>query len=176
MIPEVALIEQPSIDFDKLLAIADQTLGYSPARALDSTHRQFSETERFLSLLDAISNEHAKAGLPPRLFGHASFSLMIVANGDDLLKILECAAGTSIVLAETVVSGIYLSVVTGKLSEWRDAVVSGSRQSGSRSSGNVKACYCKIMAIFESLGLADVWKEFVKTPTNDRLFLLEDKR
>jgi hypothetical protein len=166
--PEVRLIAKPLVDFDGLLAIANQTLGFSPARGVDAARREFSESERFVSILDEIENESPVVGLShePWLW----FAVLIIADADDMLAIAR-VSGMRFICRETIKPGIMFALFGGTLNQWRDAVIAGTAQGG-----NVRACYCKILAVFESLGLAETWAGYLKTPTSDRLFLLEHKR
>jgi len=168
MTPEVVLIEQPAIDFDRLLTIANQALGYSPARGTDAARRELSQSERFVSILAAIEDEAAGVGLSPRVLGFIQFGVVLVADTADLLDIV-LAGGMPTIAAPTVRPGISLAFMAGTMSQWRDAVITGTE-----TGGNVRAFYCKCLTLFERLGLADVWSEYKRTPQAD-LFLLERK-
>ncbi|REJ65611.1 MAG: hypothetical protein DWQ31_16865 [Planctomycetota bacterium] len=173
MTPDAVLIQQPAIDFTTFLGLSHQMLGYSPGRAADSTRREFSDAERFLSCLAALRDEHAPAGITPNLLAHVSFSVFIAADERDLLDVLEAASGMSFVTAETLARGVHAAVITGTLNQWRDAVKTGTSVAREHA---VRACYCKVMVLFERAGLAQVWADFTKKSTTDHLFYLEDKR
>lgn len=169
MFPEAVLITQPAIDFNTLMAISHKALGYSIAAASDASKRQQNNAERFLSCLAALRDESAQPGLSPNLLSHVSFSAIVAATDLDTIEILECASGMPFVSTETVARGVQLTVVTGTLAQWRDAVVSGTRRGGP-----VQALYCQIMGQFEAHNL-NVWTDFNKR-WSDNVFLLEDKR
>ena len=170
MIPVSVLITQPSIDFKTLLTISHQALGYSIATASDESRRDQHPAERFLSCLAALRDQYAPAGLTPNLLTHVSFSVLIIADEFDTLDILECAAGMPFVTTETQARGAQLTLVSGTLAQWRDAVVTGTRKGGA-----VQGLYCQIMSHFESVNL-NPWSDFNKKWASEgRLFLLERK-
>jgi hypothetical protein len=171
MVPVSVLITQPSVDFQTLLAVSHQALGYSIAKSSDESRREQHPAERFLSCLDSLRDQHAPAGLTPDLLTHVSFSVLIIADEFDTLDILQCAAGLPFVSTPTQARGAQLTLVSGTLAQWRDAVVSGTRKSGA-----VQIVYCQIMSHFEAFNL-NPWSDFNKKWSGDRrLFLLEDKR
>jgi hypothetical protein len=171
MLPVSVLITQPSIDFKTLLAVSHQALGYSIAASSDESRREQHPAERFLSCLAALRDQHAAAGLTPNLLVHVSFSVLVIADEFDTLDILECAAGMPFVTTETQSRGAQLTLVSGTLAQWRDAVVTGTRKGGS-----VQSLYCQVMSHFEAFNL-NPWSDFNKKWSSDRrLFLLEDKR
>ena len=169
MQPSAVLITQPTIDFNTLMAVSHKALGYSIATASDASRKQQHQAERFLSCLAALRDQRAPAGLTPNLLSHVSFSVLIIADEFDTIDILECAAGCPFVTTETLAQGVQLTVVSGNLAQWRDAVVSGTRRSGP-----VQALYCQIMGQFEAHNL-NPWSDFNKRWMG-QVFLLEDKR
>lgn len=169
MTPTAVLITCLSVDFNTLIGLSHQALGYSISASSDSKPQDQNDAERFLSCLAAMRDPQAPAGLSPNLLSHASFSMLLASDSLDTISILECAAGMPFVTAETISDGIDLTVVTGTLSQWRDAVVSGTRRGG-----NIQAVYCQIMGLFEAQNL-NVWPDFSKR-WSGTLFLLEDKR
>lgn len=169
MQPTAVLITQPSVDFNTLIAVSHKALGYSIAAASDASRRRQHDAERFLSMLAALRDQNASVGLTPNLLCHVQFSVLIAADELDTIDILECAAGCPFVTTETLARGIQLTVISGTLAQWRDAVVAGTRRPGS-----VQALYCHIMGQFESHNL-NPWSDFNKR-WDGQLFLLEDKR
>lgn len=171
MIPECVLIQQPNVDFGAFLGISRDALGYSPAAASDASAKQQSDAERFLSCLAAMQDEKARAGLLPSLLSHVSFSALIIADERDALGIFQASGGMPFVVTETVRRGLLLAVMTGTLAQWRDAVKTGSHPSQEQ---NIRACYSKLLLLFEQSGL-NVWQDFVRKTTPDRLLYLEHK-
>ena len=80
MQPSVVLIVKPAVDFDTLLGVSHQLLGYSPASAVDSSRAGHCEIERFISCLAALRDADAPAGLTPNLLSFAHFGFLIAAD------------------------------------------------------------------------------------------------
>ena len=90
-----------------------------------------------------------------------------------MLEILQLCAGMPFVVVETIVRGVQAAVVTGTLSQWRDAVVSGC---GKGVPTPVRHCFNKLHGLFIAAGL-NVWGDYTPRSTPDQTFLLlEDKR
>lgn len=173
MNPSAILISAPSIDFRAFIGLSHQALGRSPAACSDACRRTLSDAERFLSCLAALRDERAPVGLSPHLLQHVSFSAFIAADERDMLDILQLCSGLPFVVAETIARGVQAAVVTGTLSQWRDAVVSGCRQGIPTP---VRHCFNKLHGLFIAAGV-NVWGDYTPRSTPDQTFLLlEDKR
>jgi hypothetical protein len=171
--PDAVLVQVPSIDFRTFIGLSHKVLGRSPASPSDACRRELSDTERFLSCLAAMRDEHAPVGLSPHLLTHVSFSAFIGAGERDMLDILQLCAGMPFVVVETVVRDVQAAVVTGTLSQWRDAVASGC---GAGIESSVRHCFNKLHGLFTAAGL-NVWGDFTSRSAPDQtFFLLEDKR
>lgn len=172
MKPSVAIIWEPSFDFNTLLSVAGQALGYNPGAKADQVRRELPDAERFLSILTAFHDPQAAAGLTPNLLPHLSFSILIAADERDLIDIAEASPGIAMTVAETTHRGVMLAIMTGTLAQWRDAVKTGSNPAAQF---NARSCFNDIMRLFDERGLS-VWKDMVVKPLQDSTFLLEDKR
>ena len=168
MIPNVALITKPAINFETFLGLSEQALGYSPSRTVDSSPIDYSDVDKYLSCLATLCGENE---ILPNLLAHVSFSVIVCADDRDVLDILRLA-NTAFVTVDTRVRGIQLVVMSGTLQQWKDAVKSGSSQ---RVEFNVRAFFNRVMAAFKDVGV-DVWKDFNCRQLNDNTLLLEDKR
>ncbi len=169
---DAVLIQQPAIDFTTFLGLSHQMFGVSPATAADASHKQLSDSERFLSCLAALKDTKAPVSLPPHLLTHVSFSVLLAANERDMLDVLEYCAGMPFVAADTLARGVQAAVVTGTLAQWRDAVISGCQPDVEPT---VRALFGKILAIFEAARLC-VWNDCERRPHPDGTLLLEDHR
>jgi hypothetical protein len=173
MNPSAILISAPAIDFRAFLGLSHKVLGRSPAAPSDACRRELSDAERFLSCLAALRDEHAPIGLSPHLLAHVSFSAFIGADERDMLDILQLCAGMPFVAVETIVRGVQAAVVTGTLSQWKDAVVSGCSKGVPLPA---RHCFNKLHGLFVAAGL-NVWHDFTARNASDQTFLLlEDKR
>jgi hypothetical protein len=172
MVPSALLITKPSVDFGTFLGLSQQALGYNPSQRIDASPVERSDAERFLSCLASLTDEHAQAGLPPHLLTHVSFSVLVAADDRDMLDILQLAAGMSFVIADTLMRGVQLAVITGTLAQWQLSVKSGSDKYVEL---NVRAFFNRVMSAFQTAGL-DVWKDCDCRVMSDHTYYLEDKR
>ncbi len=165
---EAVLIKGPAIDFNTLLSLTHEALGFSIAEYADSCGRKMVDTEKYLSCLAALKDEDG--GITPNLLVHIHFAVLVLAEERDLLDILEYA-NMPFVRAETLAPNVKLAILTGNLAQWRDAVASATSQSVPPT---VRTCYTKILLLFDRAGLSAVWKNFDRTTAPDRSgFLLE---
>jgi hypothetical protein len=171
MVPTVVLIQSPLPNLGILLGICQQALGYSVSAAIDASQQERSDAERFLSCLAAMQEQTAKPGLVPHLLSHVSFSVLMAADEEDTIEILSIAE-MPFISVPTRSRGVQLTVITGPLSRWQDAVKLGSESSCVR---NVRLAFNAVKSIFGDAGL-DVWKDCAIRPLADGTFLLEDKR
>jgi len=169
---DAILIQQPSVSFGPFLSLTREAMGYSVVAKCDASGRQLSETERFVSCLEALRDPNAAPALWPHLLNHVSFSVAMVADDRDMIEILELASGMHFVRSETRVRGIDIAVVTGTLAQWREAGKNGTQQGGP-----AQVAFCKIITLFDQAGL-NVWKGFnwKSDNSNKGLFLIEDRR
>jgi len=173
MMPDCVLIQVPAVDFRTFIGLTHEVMGRSPAAAADSSRRELSDAEKFLSCLASLRDEKAGVGWPPYLLSHVSFSAFIGADDRDMLDILQCCAAMPFVTTETSVRGVQIAVVTGTLAQWRDAVASGCQKT---SESSVRRCFNKLYGLFTAAGL-NVWGDFQARQSPDQTFLLlEDKR
>ena len=115
-----------------------------------------------------MRDERAPVGLSPHLLKHVSFSAFIGADERDMLEILQLCAGMPFVVVETIVRGVQAAVVTGTLSQWQDAVVSGCSKGVPTP---VRHCFNKLHGLFTAAGL-NVWRDYTPRSTPDQTFLL----
>jgi len=171
---EAVLITGPAIDFDTLLIVTRDALGYSIANAADSSYRKMVDAEKFLYCLAALKEFKEEAGeIAPNLLAHVSFSVMVIAEGLDLLDILDQTLGMAFTRGETSVSNVNLAVISGTLGQWKTAVASGTNEDAPPT---VRACYSKILLLFDRAGLLSMWNDYDRTTAPDRNGLLLERR
>ena len=163
---DAILITQPTPDLRTFLGVVSGALGYSPATAADACRRKMSETEKFLSYLAAVRDPDAPAGFNDGLLAHASFSLLLAAPEAEMLSILSHASGMPFVVSNTLVRGISLVILTGTLSQWKEAIASGLS-----AVSNARPCYNKLYTIFVEVGI-NVWIDYRVTTAKDKCLLL----
>jgi hypothetical protein len=72
------------------------------------------------------------------------------------------------------VPNVEMVVVSGTLRQWRDAVVSGTKEAALPI---VRTCYSNILLLFDRAGLTSLWDDFDRRMASDRSgLLLEDSR
>jgi len=172
MKPDGMLIQSPSIDFHTLLGLGRKVFDRHLGEATDACRRELTPWERFLSCLAAIRDPKAPVGLARHLLAHVTFSVFIGADQEDMLDILERCPGMPAVVAETTARGVQAAVITGTLSQWRDAVKAGSSP---KVAATVRHGFNRIHGQFCAQGL-DVWGEFNTRPAADQTFYLKGKR
>lgn len=174
MIPDAVLIQVPSIDFRTFIGLSHKVLGRSPSTSADACRRELSDAERFLTCLAAFRDERAPVGLAPHLLKHVSFSAFVGADDRDMLDILQLCAGMPFVVTDTIVRGVQAAVVTGTLSQWRDAIIAGCSNSVE---STVRHCFNKLHGLFVAAGL-NAWGDFQTrwVPDQTTFLLLDDKR
>jgi hypothetical protein len=118
-----------------------------------------------------MRDQKAPAALVPNLLSHVSFSALVIADERDLLDILERCAAMPFVAAETTVRGVTAAVITGTLSQWRDAVAAGSVR---EAEPPVRAGFNKVYGLFCREGL-NVWGAYRTREAPDHTLLLEYK-
>jgi len=173
MKPEAVIIGRTDIDFPTFVGIASKVLGYSPAAAGDTSGKRLADATRFLGCLAALRDEKAPAELTPKYLHHVSFSVLLIADEQDIMEVLECVSSMAFVTAETTVRGVLMAVVTGTLTQWQGAVVSGSAPD---ISSVVRFLFNRVHGLFCDEGL-NAWVNFRRREAPDQVtYYLEDKR
>lgn len=158
MKPAVYIITKSDTDFTTLTSVAMQTLGKPVTAASDAVKRKLSSAEKFLSCLASIQGL-VETGLPTELLTHVHFSALLLSDSADTLAILECASGMPFVSVPTTKRNVDLTVISGSLQQWRDAVVAGSQRDG-----YIRDLYLAIMDQFRGDNL-DVWGKYERQPS-----------
>ena len=162
------LIQQPAIDFARFLSVSHEMFGYSPSAAADASHKQLSDSERFLSCLAAMKDQNAPVTLPPHLLTHVSFSILVATSERDLMDVLECCSSMPFTSADTIVRGVQTAVITGTLSQWKTAILAGCSE---YTESTVRHLFNQMLGLFEASNL-NVWGDCVKKESRDQHTLL----
>jgi hypothetical protein len=160
------LISEPSIDFATLLGLTHEALGQNIAEAADDSHRKLCPSEKYLTCLATMAD--VSSVITPRLLSHVSFGFLIVVDSHEVVSILNVAVGMPFVSVATLMNGCDLIVLTGTLAQWRDAIASGTSKA---SQSIVRACYSRILHIFDQMGLSAVWKDFDRSSDRTGYYL-----
>lgn len=173
MIPQSALVTQPSLALDNLVVACSQLFTHKVSDGIDKSPRKLSDSEKFLSIIDGMRTPGAPASLSPDLLKHVTFSILTVSDERDMLDIMQICSGMSTTLAETKGRGIMAVVITGTLCQWREAVILGCSKS---SSFEVRAGFNQIHSLFVGVGLSSIWKRMKQSNDDDGTFLLTHDR
>jgi hypothetical protein len=158
MQPGSFLITTPAIDLDKFLVAGHQMTGQTLSAKADKSARTLTDVERFLSCLETLGTGQPSDAFSPRLLDHVSFSVLVWGDERDLLDYLQIT-NMPFVVADTVVRGIQVAIVSGTLGKWRDAIISGLK---SHVPPNVREIFRTTMWGFESAGLSAIWDGYRK--------------
>jgi hypothetical protein len=165
-------ISSPSVAFQALLQACHESLTHAVTEGINSTIKNLSDTERFLTILAAIRDPKAKPGFPPNLLNHASFSILTFAPMEDTLDLVEVCSGMPITHAPTKLRNMLMVVTTGTLSQWRDAVVTGTEHS----EFSIREGFNEIHNLFVQANLNSVWNDFEQKPQSDGTYKLIEYR
>lgn len=173
MVPRSVLVTQPSLSVENMAVACSQLFNHKVVQGVDKSVRKLSDAEKFLSIIDAMRQPGAPAGLSPDLLKHVTFSVLTVALEEDMLSIMEVCNEMPTTLANTKGRGIMAAVLTGTLAQWRDAVVAGCRRSVHP---EVRAGFNQIHSLFVGAGLGAVWRGYKQTNDGPEVFYLTDNR
>jgi hypothetical protein len=163
---DVLLISKPAYDLPTFLALANEMLGYSPARAADTAG--LSGLPHLMACLAGFRNKDSKNYQD--IYNLLYFVFIIAADEQNMLLIMEILDGMGFALSETRIRGVQALIVGGTLKQWKSAVLRGCRKDQDE---EIRACFDKVYLQFQAIGLADV---FGKKHPQGQTFYLEDLR
>ncbi len=174
MDPGVALILLTKLDSGTFLPLSRKVLGYSPASAADSVTSPLKELAHSVACIASFKDKDASPHLSPAsphfsLF-HAGF--LIAADERDMVEILELA-GMPYTRTETLSRGIEAAVISGSLTQWRDAVKLSCLPAGSSSTRGVRHAFNSVYTILINNGMQSLFEGLRITTLHDRTFLLK---
>ena len=85
-----------------------------------------------------------------------------------MIDMLESCSGMAFTYAETKMRGALVSVITGNVQQWRDAVVTGTNHRQT----TIRTGFNQIHDLFVQAGLASVWNKYEQKPQGDGSYLL----
>jgi hypothetical protein len=168
MIPRSIFVAQPAVAFSVLLDTCNEILDHSVTAGIDATARQFSDAERFLSILAAMREQDAPASLAPNLLTQVSFSVLTVSDGADMMDILEACSGMAFTHAETKLRSILVAVITGTVQQWRDSIVTGTQHL----QPTIRHGFNQLHDLFVQAGLGTVWNDYEQKIHDDNSYTL----
>lgn len=165
---QVVIIQKPKIDFDSFLAIASQVLGYNPARVADKSSKDMTDSEKLILCLQSMKNPDALK-FRDYFLEHINLSVMLLALEDDLLEITEICGSMPHISTVTLRRDVCLSIITGTIRQWREAIAVGCSKDVSVTVGVV---FTAAYQAFVKDGFGFVWNRYnVKPHTHGQLLL-----
>ena len=109
--PDVILISKPQFDLSTLLALSNNMLGYSPARAADAMN--LKDQPHLLACLAAFRDKGANATVKGSrdAYDLLHYGFLIAADMEEMPLILEVFGGVPFILTETKIKGIQAVIV-----------------------------------------------------------------
>lgn len=176
MNPGVALVLLTKMDLATFLPVSREMLGYSPAKAADAVPVPLQELPHQLACVAAFKDEKApptvRTVAPQFDLFHAGF--LIAADERDMLEILEVAS-LPFTYTETLARGVCATIISGSLSQWRDAVKLACHPKTNLSRG-AHYTFSTIYQILCKEGLKGMFDDLQATKQTDQTLLLDRKR
>lgn len=168
-------ISVPKINWNGFMVAVKQALGRSACDQLDTESANRWDAASYIAALSEIWHPGLPTGNAIRdagnLLQHQYLSVMVVGSKELALEIsqeTDLAAKSQ----QTVVDGIYLTIVSGDLQRWRTSIINCS--TGDESQG-LRAFMNKCQKLFEEAGLGALWSEYGKKDNGDLTQLLIPK-
>lgn len=163
------IIGKPKLDLGILLQIAYEGTGKRLAEHADSSNTVFTEDKKVASCLSTLFGREPSS-LEPMVLSHLHFTGLLVCEELDYVELVSSTGKLSVSGTPSRRGGLFISVISGSLNEWRDMVVSGLRQSATQP-------ICEsIYRAFIAAGYAPVWAGYREVSPIGGGFLLEFKR
>lgn len=162
-------IAYPNVDWQTFIKVCQSTLGFSPTRGLDRAEINIkTNPEAFLACL-ALDNkpiENLENGRRMNTsFDHFSVSFLIESDCESLLDLSNYTR-----LKKWTVESkrTMLSVVTGTMTEWYDAIVSCCHPS---KEFNIRSMMTQCYHFFESSGFSKIWGDLTTKELKDNTII-----
>lgn len=175
MDPQAFPIAQSVINWGHYLTMMQKATGISLTRSLDRANMPADNLAAFIVTLNELKGDVDSALDALRNSGpflhHLSVSFVVIAESQTMRDLLE-GVDLHVTIGETLKSGVEIAVVSGNLSQWRNAVIDGCSEG---TSYGLRALMGKCMLYFEQAGLHHLWAFFKKTTMHDSTFKLLPK-
>ncbi len=128
MSADAILMLVPAINSPAFLTLANDMLGYSPARAADSAG--LKNQPHLLSCLSSFRDKQTPASVKSskEVYDLMHYGCLIASDEIDMPFILEVLGGMPFALTETKIRGILATIAVGSLTDWKIAILRGCRQ------------------------------------------------
>jgi hypothetical protein len=168
---DALLLLLPTMNTPSFLTLANEMLGYSPARAADSAG--LKNQQHLLACLAAFRNQKLPATVKAAkdVYDLLNYGCLFASDDIDMAVILEVLCGMPFALTETKLRGVQAAIAVGSLRDWRTAIVRGCRQDQPEF---VRRVYDKLYTQFCNAGLTDVFAVKSRRTLPDNTFTLEE--
>lgn len=165
---ELIPIVVPTIDWPKYLSVVNQALGVSISNSFDAAKIPTSP-RAFAISLNELSQTYPALDIDTPCLRHLSYTFLAVMLVDTYYELVETAplAFTS---SESTRPGIRVTVISGTLAQWQQAVVHCSNSTNV----DIRKFSDKVKTFFDNLGL-DMWKHYLKIKLPDKTLKLVSK-
>jgi hypothetical protein len=174
LIPEIALVTAPQVDWPTLCKNFTELVGHSPTRSLDRVGWTISDPQALIPVLTSFSeygcDAHESLREPRRAWDHMFFSFLIHCDKEILTELLGSA---DLRVLHTITSkGDSLLYVSGSLTQWFTSTLVFCTEGCSK---DLRFIFDSVVLNLEKKGFKDIWLPYRKTFIKDKTFLLEEK-
>lgn len=163
---ELLPIVTPNIEWRQYLSAVNQALGSSISGSFDAANIPPSPRAFVVSLNDLSQTEPALE-LDVFALSHLSYAFTSLMLMDAYYELMETVQ-LNFTSSDAQRAGIRVFVVSGNLLQWQQAVNCASNSSNP----DIRQFGHKAKTYFESIGLADLWKNFIKAKLPDKTLQL----
>jgi len=156
-------------DLTSLIHVCNRVLGYSPARGLDQSYLNSGDPAAFLSCLKLDNNpiNTLRSGRQDSsIFSHFLISFLVVIDLDCLIELQN---QTDLKLYSKKARSEYLTIVTGTLDVWHDALVNGAQAHQTR---DLRSLMNTVQGYLERFGFKEIFTPYSKQKQQDGTFIL----
>lgn len=162
----------PNIAWEKYLQAVLEHSGYSPTINIDNSTIKLADFAKYITSLDEFQNGSGTNALETLRnetspLHHLFFSFLIVSSKASIFKIME---STDLSIISRGKAKNQISVVSGTLFQWRNALISQQK------SKEVRLIFNQCLSFFAKMGLSNIFDNYRKCDLEDDTFLLEYKK
>ncbi len=158
----------PNIAWETYLEAILEHSGHSPTHNVDNSTIKLADFAKYIISLDEFQNDSSTNALDTLRndtvpLYHLFFSFLIISSKASIFNIME-STDLSIVSKKG-----KISVISGTLFQWRNALISQSK------SKEVRLIFNQCLSFFAKFGLGNIFDNYRKCVLKDDTFLLEYK-
>ena len=159
---EVKILTLPVTNYTDYIQMVQSSLGFSPTRILDDKKIPLESPQAFLCTLENLAD-----GTYPRLWEHFSVSFIIKCDYETVIFSMEQTLLS--IFTREIDRLKNLSIFTGNLTQWKDAVLIGCAQSVPH---DVRLTFNKVFLHFNQLNI-NLWPNVRRRKLKDETLIIE---